>query len=94
MSEQVKLRQLVLMGKVARSPEASALRRDVFVGSSLTPQVGASTRRVGRPRQEWCTEVLKVGASKFGNPARLHAAMMRADTYDDELKSKFVWQHS
>ena len=90
MSEQVKVRQLVLMGKVARSPGDSPLRRDVFVGNTLNPQVGRYIRRVGRPRQEWCTEVLKVGASKFGSHAQFEAALAQAETlYHDQLEGKF-----
>ncbi len=42
MSEQILRRQLVLMGKVARSAEESVLRCDVFVGSTLNTQVGRS----------------------------------------------------
>ena len=90
MSEQVRLRQLVLMGKVARSSGDSALRRDVFVGSTLNPQVGRYIRRIGRPRQDWCTEVLKAGAGKFGSLARFEAALVQAEApHTDQLNGMF-----
>ena len=90
MSEQVLRRQLVLIRKVARSSEGSALRQDVFVGSPLITQVGRYVRRIGRPRQEWSTEVLKAGARKFGSQASFEAALVHTDAvWKEELRSKF-----
>jgi len=90
MSEQVLFRQLVLMGEVALSTEGSPLRRDVFVDSSLRPQVGRYIRRIGRPRQEWTTEVLKAGAAKFGSRISFEAALATAGAnWKEELKDVF-----
>ena len=90
MSEQVLLRQLLLMGKVVNSIAGSAIRRDVFIGRTLQTQVGRYVRRVGRPRQEWSTEVLKVGASRFGSWARMEASFSNEEeTWKAELKSFF-----
>ena len=66
LSEQILFRQLVLLGKIARAPPDSLLRRCVFIDDSLLPQVGRFVRRVGRPRLDWTTEVMKAGAIKFG----------------------------
>ena len=90
MSEQVLLRQLLLMGKVVKSDAGSAIRRDVFVGSTLQTQVGRYVRRVGRPRQEWSTEVLKAGAGRFGSWARMEASFRNEEaSWKAELRSLF-----
>ena len=90
MSQQVLMRQLLLMGKVVGSTAGSAIRRDVFVGNTLQPQVGRYVRRVGRPRQEWSTEVLKAGARKFGSLARMEASFGNAEeSWKAELRSLF-----
>ena len=66
LSEQILYRQLIIMGKAARAASGSPLRHDTFVDNTLQPQVGRFIRKVGRPRQEWTTEVLKAGINKFG----------------------------
>ena len=66
LSDQVLMRQLILLGKAGRSPPDSLVRRCVFCDDSLTPQVGRFVRRVGRPRFDWASQVLKAGAAKFG----------------------------
>ena len=69
LTEQISFRQLVLLGKVARSPADSLLRRCVFIDDTLIPEVGRFVRRVGRPRLDWTTELMKAGAIKFGSTA-------------------------
>ena len=69
LTEQILFRQLVLLGKVARSPADSLLRRCVFIDDTLIPEVGRFVRRVGRPRLDWTTELMKAGAIKFGSTA-------------------------
>ena len=49
-SEQLIHKQLALLGKVARSPDDSLLRRDTFIPGGMRPQIGNTMRRVGRPR--------------------------------------------
>ena len=78
-SVQVLRRQLLLLGKVALSPPNSPLRRDVFVDGSLQPQIGGYIRRVGRPRQDWLTEVWKAGACKLGGDARMRVLLQSRD---------------
>ena len=77
LSELVLKRQLLLLGKVARAPAGDPLRADVFVGSTTQPQVGRYVRRVGRPRQEWSTEVMKAAAQKLGSVARLQQLLQQ-----------------
>ena len=55
------------MGKVALSPTGSPLRRDTFIDDTLNPQIGRFVRRVGRPRLDWTTCVLKEGRRLLGN---------------------------
>jgi hypothetical protein len=66
-TEQLLHRQLVLLGKAARSPADSLLRSCVFIDDGLCPQVGRFVRRVGRPRLDWVSQVMQAGANKFGS---------------------------
>ena len=67
LSDRIFKQQLMLLGKVARSPEDSPLRRDTFDGDTLRHQIGRFVRRVGRPRQTWLSQVWNIGVSKFGS---------------------------
>ena len=58
--------QLRILRKVAAADDGSPMRRDTFADSSLIPQIRRYVRRVGRPRQDWTNELLKVGAARFG----------------------------
>ena len=60
-TQQLLQKQLVLLGKVARSPASSTMRRDTFAPGTIIPQIGRFVRRVGRPRQDWTNELLKLG---------------------------------
>jgi hypothetical protein len=82
-SDQVLKRQLLLLGKVAFSPAGSPLRKDVFVGDSLRPQIGRYVRRVGRPRQDWLTEVWKSGAQLLGGDGRLRALLQSQEQHPE-----------
>ena len=66
LSQQISYRQLILLGNVARSPPEDPLRKSTFVGDSTTPRVGQFVRRVGRPRQDWTTQVTKEGVRLLG----------------------------
>ena len=37
-----------------------------YMGQSLLPQVGRYERRIGRPRQDWTTQVMKIGTLQLG----------------------------
>ena len=65
-SEQLLLRQLTLLGKVAHIQAASPLKRDTLVPGTLQAQVARSVRRIGRPRQNWTEELLKIGTERLG----------------------------
>ena len=60
------------------APAHSLIRKCVFIGDSLIPQVGQFVRRVGRPRLDWASEVMKAGAAKLGSTARLEALLRAA----------------
>ena len=66
-SKQLLFRQLVLLGRVAHAAEGSMLRNSFFLHGSLVPQTGCYVRRVGRPRQEWCSQVMRQGGSLLGH---------------------------
>ena len=55
-------RQVTLLRKIVKSPAGSTLRNSIFIDDSLSPQVGRYVRRVGRPRQDWFTQVTRDGA--------------------------------
>ena len=89
-SAQVLRRQLLLLGKVAFAPLDSPLRKDVFVENSLQPQIGRYIRRVGRPRQDWFTEVWKSGAGKLGGDLRMRALLQSSeDSWRREIDRVF-----
>ena len=66
LSWQLFKRQLSLLGRAARSPSGSLMRQCAFRDNSVLPQIGRFIRRVGRPRQDWTTQLLKEGAQLFG----------------------------
>ena len=95
MSVQVLRRQLLLLGRTARAPAGDPLRVDVFVESSLRPQVGRYVRRLGRPRQDWTTEVMKAAAQRLGSFNRLTELLQQcgdaaADNWKTEVEQMFA----
>jgi len=66
LSQQLLVRQLALLGTVARSSLEGPLRRSTFANSTTSPQIGRYVRRVGRPRQDWTTQVMREGVRLFG----------------------------
>ena len=68
--------QAMLLGRVGRSGTGSALRRDTFVGDTAVPLIGAYIRRVGRPRQEWTTQVLAQARSAFSSIADFERCLL------------------
>jgi len=84
-SDQVLRRQLLLLGKVAFSPADAPLRKDVFVEGSLRPQIGRYVRRVGRPRQDWLSEVWKSGACRLGGELRMRALLQSQEQHPEAI---------
>ena len=78
-TEQLLYRQFVLLGKIARSPLNSPLRRDTFVGASVSPMIGHFIRIVGRPRQDWTNYLLKEGATRLGHEKFQQMLVDRSD---------------
>ena len=66
LSEQILQRQLVMLGRVALSPEGSPLKKNVFVDDSLNLEIERYIQRRGRPRQTWSTEVLSAAKRLLG----------------------------
>ena len=65
-SEHLLQDQLALLRKAAASPAPSPMRTNTFVDDTLTPQIGRFVRRIGRPRQDWTSQLLREGAQRFG----------------------------
>ena len=75
-TEQLTEQQLMLMRRVGRSPAGSPLRRNTLVGGTANPVIGSFIRRVGRPRQDWTTQVLSEATRRCGSGARMDAALL------------------
>jgi hypothetical protein len=58
--------QMQLLRKVAVQSADHPLRVDTFEGATLNPQIGRYIRRVGRPRQDWTTQLLREGRARVG----------------------------
>ena len=65
-SKQMLIKQLTLFGRVARFPAESALRNSTFHGNTFELHIGRFVRRVGRPRQDWSSHVLKAATESIG----------------------------
>ena len=65
-SQQLLKHQLHLLRKVAVTAADNPMRKDTFIDASLIPQIGRYVRRAGRPRQEWTTQLLQEGRTRFG----------------------------
>ena len=65
-SQQVLKHQLHLLRKVAVQGAGHPLRVDTFEGTTLNPQIGRYVRRIGRPRQDWTTQLLREAQMKMG----------------------------
>ena len=65
-SQQVMRHQFSLLRKVALAEPGDPSRKDTFIDSILIPQIGRVIRRVGRPRQDWTTQLLREGRERFG----------------------------
>jgi len=57
-SELLTEQQLVLLGKVLRSPQTSALHTSTLIPGTLQPATSKYVRRRGRPRKEWVATVM------------------------------------
>ena len=65
-TDQLLKHQLTLLHKVAATDATNPMRRDTFVGATLNPQIGQFVRRVGRPRQDWATQLLREASERVG----------------------------
>jgi hypothetical protein len=65
-SQQMLGHQMQLLRKVAVQQADHPLRIDTFEGDTLNPQIGRYIRRIGRPRQDWTTQLLREGRARVG----------------------------
>ena len=66
-SQQLLKHQLHLLRKVAIQEAGHPMRKDTFADASLIPQIGRYVRRIGRPRQDWTTQLLREGRERLGD---------------------------
>ena len=62
---------LLLLGKVARMPSGSSMRDATFCLGTLRLAVERYVRRVGRPRLDWTTELMKISYQIAGPTGRV-----------------------
>ena len=76
-TQQLLMQQLLLFGRIARSPDSDMLRDLTFISGTLQPATG-KLRKVGRPRLEWASCVAKVAHTVVGANGNLNAAVQDA----------------
>ena len=60
LSVDIRRSQLKLMGEVLREPSKSVLKDVAFQPQTVAPLTEMWVRRVGRPRQEWTTQLMNL----------------------------------
>jgi len=73
--------QLVLLGKVIRAPLGSPVQTATFIPNSLQPATTRYIRRVGRPRMEWTSTVLREDLRLAGGEHKICMTWRRIVTY-------------
>ena len=63
--------QLLLYGRLARSPNEDVLRQLTFIPDSTSPAMGRYVRRVGRPRNEWAVMLDKEARKMHSDPSAI-----------------------
>ena len=74
LSQEIRRAQLQLLGRVLHEPHKSVLKTSAFHNNTLTPATDVWIRRVGRPRQEWTTQLCNVMRRAAGD----HVAWLAA----------------
>jgi hypothetical protein len=69
-------RQLLYLGRTARLPAHSPIRKAIFVGNTLELRSSPGKRRVGRPRQTWADEVFKRAVQIAGTRGALDTLLL------------------
>ena len=67
LSWEIRRSQLALLGKVLFDTDKAILKEVTFCADSLTPLTNAWVRRVGRPRDEWTNQLLKISQRLAGS---------------------------
>ena len=67
--------QLLLCGKAARAPAGDPLRDAVFCPGSLRPATERFVRKVGRPRQEWASQLWRTAVRMCGDVLQFEATI-------------------
>ena len=87
-STQLLKRQLLLLGRVARSPEDSPMRVASFIPQTLEPATNRYVRRVGRPRMEWVPQVLREAARLTGGMTEFEQKVQEQSVWKDVVMQR------
>ena len=82
-------RQLLLLGRVIRSPEGHPLRCASFVSGTNRPKTHQFIRRRGRPSLEWIPTMLAHGIRLCGSTGELELLASNATHWYDFLNANF-----
>jgi len=77
-TQQLLKQQLLLFGRIARSPDSDMLRELTFIPGTLQPATERFVRKVGRPRSERASCLAKVAHTIVGANGNLSAAVQAA----------------
>ena len=66
-SKMVRASQLKLLGQVLIDPSKQILKHVAFHGDSLVPETEAFVRKVGRPRDNWTTQLTQIMRQAAGS---------------------------
>ena len=86
---QLRRRQLLLFGRVARAPEEDLRRKLTFCSNSLRPATYKYVRRVGRPRLEWAQKLLEVAIATWGPEHKIKQLVMDENVWSHEVAKHF-----
>ena len=86
-SELLAQQQLVMLGRVLRSPQTSALHKSALVPGTLLPATSFYIRRQGRPRKEWAPTVLQAAYAKVTSGQDLRLLAQDADAWKLRMRS-------
>ena len=82
-SSQLLRRQLLLLGRAARAPDANPLKSASFIPGTLEPATNRYVRRVGRPRLEWVPQVLREAYRIAGG----------VQQFSEQVQAPESWKH-
>ena len=70
--------QCLLFGKIAKHPDTDPVRYAIFLPNTTDLRPSGAPRKVGRPRMQWSTSILKALQAIVPDPLKLQSLLGRA----------------